>query len=191
MYMVNKKNFKLIFFSIHFFLYYFLRMLFLLIFLNFCFFHGDLRLLLKCLPISLIIWLLSFIDYYFEVFIEGNLNYIKTCLNITLKTNASIITDKQNFQEISLDNFIFELTPFAFREKFTVMDYPQLISNWEELSTLQVYFFKYKKFLIFFQHLFFVCYFLVLYFIYTSWKFARFITHRISFYVFTKKIYTF
>lgn len=71
---------RLLFFFFHFVLFYLTRIIGLGLFVNFVFFKGDMRLLFFWLPISFVVWILSFLDYYFNVFFEGSCTYIQSLL---------------------------------------------------------------------------------------------------------------
>ena len=72
--------FRIFFFLVHFIVFYSVRVYLLYLFVNFVFLEGDLRPILYCLPLSFVIWILRFFDYYFNTFFEGSHGYIKSLL---------------------------------------------------------------------------------------------------------------
>jgi hypothetical protein len=105
------------YFTVHFVLFYFIRILQTLLFFNFVFFHGDLRWNIYLLPLSFFSWLLRFLEYYFNTFFKGGAEYIRSCLVVTLKNP---LTRKKNPKAYFLNgnDLNFEITPFALFEGF-------------------------------------------------------------------------
>lgn len=86
--------FRYFFFSTHFIVFYVTRLCFLGLFINFCFFSGDLRYLLYLSYISFIIWLLNFLVYYLLWFIKANLTLSNEILIISFASSNISVTRK-------------------------------------------------------------------------------------------------
>ena len=89
--LVTSKTFRIIYFLLMFLIFYVYRFFILLLFVNFCFFHGDLCLLLPWVPLSFLFWLLGFLFYHHNWVIQGNITCLNTLLNVTPITNTSDI----------------------------------------------------------------------------------------------------
>jgi len=96
----------------HFVIFYFIRILQMLFFCNFVFFHGDLRWNIYLLPLSFLSWLLRFFEYYFNTFLKGTHEYIRSCLIVTLKDPLTPLKNSKAYF-LSGNELDFELTPFA------------------------------------------------------------------------------
>jgi hypothetical protein len=68
--LIHSLTFRYIFFTLHFLVFHFFRLVYLYLFIHFVFFHADLRVLIQLLPISFLIWLLRFLEYYFFYFLQ-------------------------------------------------------------------------------------------------------------------------
>ena len=76
---------------------------------HFIFFGGDLCYVIYCLPILFVIWLLSFIDYYFHVFFQGTCVNIRSLLYIKTKTAISL-----NYMDFELTEYIIKSEGFDY-----------------------------------------------------------------------------
>lgn len=126
----NSEIFSCIYFIIHFFIFYVIRCITAVLFFNFALFNGDLTWLFYFLPLSLIVWILSFIDYYFQVFREGTKNFLEEILLVQYKKDLTFLQEKKGFVYTDLSNFDFILLPNAKKEGFNCDDLEFLKSKW-------------------------------------------------------------
>ena len=84
-----------------------------------------------------VVWLLSFIDYYFYIFFEESSIYIKVLLNVQLNSFEDI---NSNTVKTSLQNITFALTEEAHKRGYKEKMLPALIQVWTKLANLDVYF---------------------------------------------------
>jgi hypothetical protein len=143
--LIHSLTFRYVFFTLHFLIFYFFRILFLCLFINFVFFHGDLRILIYLMPISFLIWFFRFLEYYYFYFFESNKNYIKDLVlveSLTPLTSEELhsVTVTRNPSDLK-----FTLTDFAVKENYTLKDIDYVISQWYFITNLQVTFLEYKK----------------------------------------------
>jgi hypothetical protein len=143
--LLMSKFFRIIFFGINFILFYLYRILLAILFLNFSFANGDLRLIFYLLPVSFIIWILSFFFYYHMWSVEGNLNYLKACMDVFPVVNANYKLDSR-FIKINPLDCRFKITAFGYSEGFTNDHYPRLVGFWFDLASFDLSYQKYKKF---------------------------------------------
>lgn len=102
----------------------------LLFFSNFVWFNGDLRLVIFISPVFFFTWILSFFDYYFQVFFFNHCNYI-----------PSILSLQQIYPvKASLNNLTFELTSHGINKGYTKNDMRVLMSEWDIAAYLSVLF---------------------------------------------------
>jgi len=130
----------------HFIIFYIIRIINLSLFINFTFFHGDLRLLLYLIPLSFFIWFLSFFDYYFQFFLKGCYNHVK------LLVQVSLIDDKKTksffgIVKTSGSNLRYELTSKALSMGYTYDDLPSLGTEHLMLANIDVILNKYFWFI--------------------------------------------
>lgn len=140
--------FRFLYCFCYFFIFVFFRFLILYHFIIFCFFQGDLRNVFYLLPLSLIIWVFSFFDYFLNYFLIGNVNYIKELLLLNQKeTNIN-------------KNIIFkaELTEYALKKGYTTIDIPQLTTTYLKLLQINLILEKYKKLIVIPNVLFIITY---------------------------------
>jgi hypothetical protein len=153
------------YFVIYFVIFYGPRIISTLLLGHFIFLGGDLRYVIYCLPILFIIWLLSFIDYYFHIFFQGTCVYIRSLLYVKAKTAK---TFHKNIVTASLNDMDFELTEYAIKsEGFDYAGLPALIETWDQCAQLSAYFAIYKRFLMIINYILlclqFICWFGVVY----------------------------
>jgi hypothetical protein len=145
--LIHSLTFRYVFFSIHFSVFYLFRLVCLCLFIRFVFFHGDLRILIYLLPISLLIWLLRFIEYYFFFFFDSNKNYIKDLLLV--KTLTPLTSQELESQSITVtrnpSDLKFTLTDFGYKEGYTLENMNFVVSQWYLITNLQVTVLKYKN----------------------------------------------
>jgi hypothetical protein len=111
------KNINRIFYAtLHFFIFYVIRIIHFILFFNFMFFHGDLRWNLYLLPISFTIWILRFFEYSFNIYIEGSNNYIRSILQVTPLKDLSYIEEEFITQELT--QLKFEITAVGHAEGY-------------------------------------------------------------------------
>jgi hypothetical protein len=138
----------------HFIIFYMPRVVVLFLFTSFVWFDGDLRLVICKTPFLFLSWLLSFFDYYFQIFFKSHCNYISSILsakqvNLVPSSFGTIFT--------SLDNITFTLTPNGLDQGYITENMPILINEWHIAAYLSVYFEKYNQFLVNFNRfLFFI-----------------------------------
>ena len=155
--------FKRLFFVCHFIVFYLLRILGLAFFINFCFFHGDLRFLFYFSFISFGIWLLSFLDYYLLWFLQANINLSNEIL-YTSFVYPNIMTkreDLEGFIEVKDPSEVkFQLTPEAEKYGFTSNHLAGLSHSWYRLNNVLGMFKRYKNKSRFLSYFIFGCYIL-------------------------------
>lgn len=145
---VLKKNifFCVIFIILHFIIFIVLRGVLIYVFINFVFFGGDVRLLLYMSPLSLIIFCLMFIDYYFFWFFKSNIHYLNDIL--TVKMLSPAISRRQNILFVNTSQFSFELTSYGKDQGFSEQKTYILQELWFEYGRIDAIFslyFKYVK----------------------------------------------
>jgi len=167
--LVLKKRFVYFFLILHFSMFIVIPYIQTFLLINFTFFRGDLRLILYVIPFSFIIWLYSFIDYYFKIFFVQSSNYIRSLLVVNLLTT----TKTETFNDIIIvahDKLLFTITDFGKTQGFTQEDLNYLSTKWIQLSTISIIFEKYEKNLMLMRILnislrlacwFFICYYFI------------------------------
>jgi hypothetical protein len=90
-YQNNIKQYLL--FTLHFILCKVIPLITALLFFNFAFFLGDLRLVLYCIPLTLMSWSFRVFWYYFTSFITLNGKELLTVLNIEYKDKSILNTE--------------------------------------------------------------------------------------------------
>lgn len=108
---------RLCYFTLYFSLFNIPRVISALLLTNFIFLSGDLRSAMSMLPLLFIIWLLSFLDYYFSVFFECTCVYIRLILSARLK--RSMPTSINGVISVSLNDIVFTLTNYGIAEGFS------------------------------------------------------------------------
>jgi hypothetical protein len=137
-----------LFVIIHIIFSYVIRFIQALLFINFAFFHGDLRWNLYLLPLSFISWVLRFFEYYLKIFFKGSCEYIRILLNVKPKK------DYDNFSGIASitgDELDFSLTSLALQKGFKPKYLFILANEWLQLNHLEVLLIKYEKILYWFN----------------------------------------
>lgn len=134
---------RFLYFSIHFLIFYLIRLFGLILFFSFIFLNGDLRLLIWITPLFLLRWLLSFLDDYLATFITGTSNYIRMLVDVKENTpgkklSGVIITTS--------DNLTFSLTSKARDLNYNDIDLSHLSDVWLKMANLTVSFSKYNKY---------------------------------------------
>jgi len=149
----ESKKLLVIYFISYFIIFYIPRFIVLYFFINFIWFNGDLRNVIFMSPIFFIIWILSFLDYYFHVFFQDFCNYINKLISV-----RQINPVKASFGAVktSLDNMTFQMKPYAFEEGFTEKNLPILIEEWHIAASLSTYLGWYHKFLLYIGRLLFL-----------------------------------
>lgn len=149
----GSKIFLFIYLFTHFSIFYIMRIILLLLFINFIWFNGDLRWILFVVPFSFIIWVLSFFDYYFQIFFKNHCNYLRSILNVK---QINTVQAFSGMIYTSLDNLNFNLTSHGYNEGYTLEDMPVLINEWHIAAYLGVYISKYSHFLIIIRRILFI-----------------------------------
>ena len=101
---------KYVLFTIHIGLFYVLRCIWVIFFVNFTFFMGDLRYCLYLTPFMFMRWILSFISYWMECYIRESLEMGTSFIIVNTNMN---LTDDRHHTINSKDVFTFELTDYA------------------------------------------------------------------------------
>lgn len=151
--LAKSKLFLYLYLISHFIIFYVSRIIVLLLFTNFVWFDQDLRLVIWMAPILFITWILSFLDYYFQVFFKSHCNYIKAILSAKQihPVQASLGTIFT-----SLDNISFNLTSYGVDQGYTAEDLLILSEEWHIAASLAVYFDKYNQFLSYLSRILFI-----------------------------------
>lgn len=117
--------FRILFFSIHFTLFYLIQILMLFFLWSCIFYNLDFRFLFSFTPLFFIIWLLSFFYYYFLYFYGATSNYIKSLLIVTKTKKSPTFFGTQKF---SSEDLSFELSSQALSKGFSTIDMPNLLN---------------------------------------------------------------
>lgn len=161
-------KFRSFYFTIRFILFIFSNLVKLTFFINFCFFNGDLRLLLYFSIVSCIISLFSFLDYYLITFIKANVTTINDFLNVSIK-NTIKSRDSLGFIIIkNIDDLVFVITPQGFDQGFTYDNFDKLKESWIRLINVTGFFEKYNYYVKFLRFFIFFSYFSCWFFIVKS-----------------------
>jgi hypothetical protein len=116
--MYTYKRWRIIYFSMHFTIFYGIRIITLSLFFNFVFLQGDLRYIIYLAPINFIGWVLRFFTYFFrDIFIPSNKEYLNKILKIVWTKPEQqrilpLLIDSNNMVQLQKRNL-----------KFTLMDY--------------------------------------------------------------------
>ena len=139
------KNKKFLFLSLflHFFLFVFFRLFILTLFINFCFFNGDFRYIMYLTPLLFISWILSFFEYYFEIFFENSKVFLNSLILVT--PIKELNKPLQNTILTTGDDFSFSLTAFALQEGYNRVDI--LANIWLDFGHFDFFFKEYKKYI--------------------------------------------
>lgn len=102
----KSKRYKVLFFLIHFLFIHGIRLINTLIFLNFVLFHGNLRVMFLLIPLTLVGWLLQYIEYHFITYMETVSEESKRLFSVTIiqqeSSSAKSITLLPKHVEISI-----------------------------------------------------------------------------------------
>ena len=176
---VISNKFSIIFFSLHFFFFYVVRFITIGFLINFTFFHVDLRLLRYLLPLLLIIWFLSFLDYYFKIFREGTANYICDVLHVTYKGNITQNNIEQDFITCDRQDLKFSLTSAGIHEGFSTNDVDHLIKKWFAEANITLKFRNYNKIISILSNILLfcscICWFIISYHFLTNISISNFL----------------
>jgi len=137
------------YFLVNFIIFYLLRIVALFIFVNFTFFHGDLRSLFYLSPFLFIAWICSFFDYYFITFLDQHSNYLRLLVSVNPKTTPMV--HSVGIVQTSADNLSFTLTSEAILRGFTTEDLPMLSSEWLKAARITTFFIWYRHIVKFFN----------------------------------------
>lgn len=124
---ISSNIFCFSYFYISFLLIYLYRFFIALLFINFSFFHGDLRIIFYWLPISFFTWVLSYFLYHHSWFIQGNINALKSLLEVKHVENIP------QFTSITVLPYEYKLTEKALSKGYSELDYENLITLWHNL----------------------------------------------------------
>lgn len=151
----NSSILQIILFGLHFIMCYLIKILQICFFLNFVFFHGDLRYVFFLLPFSFLSWIFDFFSYYFEVYVESSLHYVCEILYVT--PIIPLTVDEYTAKHVlkTGNDFTFKITPFGYNEGFIEgannSGLRSLANSWLKFQHLNIVIKKYKKFLYFFN----------------------------------------
>lgn len=129
---------------IHFILFGILRFITIILFVRFIAFQGDLRLILYFSPIFFLIFLISYIEFYYNWFFKNTIQYMQQILQVEL-----LSPPKNKLQEILFVNtsqFAFKLTSFGKNEGFSEKNLHHLIDLWFEYGRVHALFSIYFNF---------------------------------------------
>lgn len=155
-------KFRYLFFSIHFLLFYISRLVFVSLFVNFCFFSGDLRDILYLSFLSFTVWLCNFLLYYLMWFIKANLTLNNEILSTSFadKNVAEAHTNAQGYITITDTNqVIFSLTSEASKYNFSSEHIPALANSWYILNNVLGLFQRYNAKTIYITYIIMLVYF--------------------------------
>lgn len=85
---------KFLFFTLHFLFCYVISLIQALLFFNFALFSGDLRLVLYCMPLSLVALIFRVLWYYFSTFVNSNSKDLLQLINVTYEDISVFDTEK-------------------------------------------------------------------------------------------------
>lgn len=156
---INKsKSFCILFFMCHFFVFYFIRLLTCVFFLCFTFFEGDFRFVIYVIPFLFSTWILSFFDYYFNVFREGTENYVKDMLSVTYDKSFNKQEDVL-YIICNPEDLTFCLTAEGIFEGYNdPQSLAHLVNKWFSCSDVAVKFKIYLSYVSYFRTLLFIIY---------------------------------
>lgn len=129
-------RYRILYILTHFILFYLLRIIAFILLLQFSFFHGDLRYIIYLSPLFFILWILSFIEYYFQTLFFGHCNYMHAVLHVN-KPGAA------------------KLTPYGLEEGYTDNDFTIIFDEWKKAATISSFLDLYKSF----HYIFNICLF--------------------------------
>lgn len=120
------------------------------------FFHGDLHLLIKWIPLSFLCWLLSFLFYHHMWYVQSNFNYLNDLIQVNPISDMEIYKNqletlnnniKNGHKKLSLLPFEFKLTLEGYNKGYREdLDFEKLIPLWFELRMLTNFYISYKKY---------------------------------------------
>ena len=121
------------YFTISFFMNYFVGLLQNIFFCNFIFFHGDLRWNLYLIPLSFLAWIFKNFEYIFSTCLQDTMDYLLKVLEISWKhpDEAKDYAGK-NFIQVDPNNLNYEITPYGIQEGFS----PNFKQNGKNLADL-------------------------------------------------------
>jgi hypothetical protein len=105
------------------------------------------------IPFTLICWVFSFLDYYFQDFLVGCSSYIRILLNVTLKKDNTAIYPEADTINVSSNDLDFSLSPESFVRGFSQEDLSNLSTEWLLQAKVNHIFSKYKKYTRFVSYL--------------------------------------
>ena len=138
---MSRKN-EITFFIVHFISIYAIQFLKTLIFCNFTFFNGDLRILLLLLPFSFFNWIISQLDYNFASYQEVASEAAKEVFDISVKHIESSSNDYVTLLPLNVDLFI---TPYGYSKNLIDKEIPYYKEKWLLLVNFSYKYNLYKK----------------------------------------------
>jgi hypothetical protein len=113
---------------------YLIRLLQVIIFCNFVFFHGDLRWNLYLLPFSFLSWCLAPFEQYFKVYVEESFNYCNLLVNV-ISTEPNLVGQTSlGFTLVDSAKLSFGLTEFGYNSGYKDQDLPIIANSWLQAS---------------------------------------------------------
>jgi len=143
--LADHKIFKASLFFSAFLLFYVHRLLLSCLFIGFCFFNQDLRLIVYFIPFKFIFWILDFVYYYYKTFFMANYNYINDLLIISLNnplTSAEL--DSLLFTR-EFKDFSFTLSTIARKNGLSDSDLSFTVKTWLRIIHIRSSFIFYQQ----------------------------------------------
>ena len=144
---ITRKSNRLIYFVLHYAMFIIITLIQNLLFINFVFFHGNLKYVLYFLPISFFVWCLGFIEYYFNTFITQSGNYIRAVLSVKVVSSIEETPNHANIIVCNISDLRCKLTTYGIQEGFTEHDLSYLANKWLQLNHITIAVENYLKIL--------------------------------------------
>lgn len=126
------------------------------------------------LPFSFLVWLLSFLDYYFDKFYQGSSDYIKQLVDVSLLDTYKGMS--KDFIYLPKNQFKFTLKPLAFQNNLNNISI--LADLWFKYCELDVFFSIYKKYKNFCTYIILIsqilCWYKITFFFFVSFSLFNF-----------------
>ena len=149
---ILEKNYSNIYFKYYFFMLHFLficgiRILRIVLLVNFTFLGGDLRYLLLLLPLLCLSWITQHWDYYFNKYLTETMDYSRKIFSIKIDNvpEMACINYNKEYVKIYWDNLSICLTDFAYTEGYLDTQVDLLKLQWLKLADFSWIYFVYKN----------------------------------------------
>lgn len=120
----NSKLSMIFFYTVHFLVFILFRFYMVYLLIDFTFFQGDFREIWYCIPVSFIIWLLQFFNYYFVSFLNGSYIAFHNLFVFDVKNDVMVVA----------------FSPDAIREGFPDSSLESFASRYRSIERVYVYF---------------------------------------------------